>query len=86
MTDSPLSNSIFSPHFSGNSYSAVVSGPVKLELELLNGQQIQILGSSNYQQLVDTQKNMKIGLIILGIVCGILFLLLIFMFHLLQKK
>ena len=84
MTDLPLSYTVIlsTNNYGNNSFS----GPLKLELDLMIGQQIQIMDSSIYQQLVDTQKNMKIGLIILGIVCGLLFLLLIFMFILFQNK
>jgi hypothetical protein len=81
MTDIPFAK------FSTNNYgNSTFVGPLKLELDLMTGQEIQVLESTTYQQLVDTQKNMKNGLIILGIVCGILFLLLIFMFILFKNK
>jgi len=81
MTDIPFAK------FSTNNYgNNTFFGPLKLELDLMTGQEIQVLESTMYQQLVDTQKNMKNGLIILGIVCGILFLLLIFMFILFKNK
>ena len=81
MTDLPFAK------FSTNNYgNSTFVGPLKLELDLMTGQEIKILESTTYQQLVDTQKNMKNGLIILGIVCGILFLLLIFMFILFKNK
>jgi hypothetical protein len=81
MTDIPFAK------FSTNNYgNNTFVGPLKLELDLMTGQEIQVLESTTYQQLVDTQKNMKNGLIILGIVCGILFLLLIFMFILFKNK
>ncbi len=81
MTDLPFAK------FSTNNYgNSTFVGPLKLELDLMTGQEIKILESTIYQQLVDTQTNMKNGLIILGIVCGILFLLLIFMFILFKNK
>jgi hypothetical protein len=81
MTDLPFAK------ISTNNYGTTTFvGPLKLELDLMTGQEIKILESTIYQQLVDTQTNMKNGLIILGIVCGILFLLLIFMFILFKNK